>query len=202
MAKRRPHKPNRRRGGPTRRQGGGRQGGGSSALKLRELPGGRGWALAPRPCAAERAEDLEEVRQMVEAGETEIATEELRYLLAGCPELLEAHVLLGQLALLADESSASDIELARGHFGFAFQLGEKALNAAGCRGPLPGDEPNNAPWHEAARGLAWCFEKQQNPKMADQIAATVKRFDPSDPAEVTAMLDELRAGGLPIVELG
>lgn len=139
---------------------------------------------------------------MIEAGESEIATDELRYLLSGCPELIEGHLLLGQLAVEEDESRKVDLELARGHFGYAFTLGEKALNAAKCPGPLPGADPANAPWHEAARGLAWCFEKQGNAPMADQIAATAKRFDPSDPAQVAAMLDELRAGGLPIVELG
>jgi len=196
VAKRRPRKPNRPR------RGGRPSGGGKSALRLTELPGGRGWALVAPPCAAERAEDLEEVRLMIEAGEHEIATDELRYLLSGCPELLEAHVLLGQLAVTDDETRPADLELARGHFGFAFAMGEKAVEAARCPGPLPGAEPANAPWHEAARGLAWCLEKQGNRQMADRVAATIKRLDPTDPAEVAALLDELRAGGLPIVELG
>ncbi|TWT99332.1 hypothetical protein Pla108_02690 [Botrimarina colliarenosi] len=211
MAKRRPHNPNhnRRPGQKNRPQGGrgggptgGGKGGGGSALGVRQLAGGSGWALVAPPCAAERAEDLEEVHAMIEAGELEIATDELRYLLSGCPELLAAHVLLGQLALDADETRPADIELARGHFGFAFALGEKALNAKNCPGPLPGADPANAPWHEAARGLAWCLEKQSQPIMADQIATMVRRFDPTDPAEVGAMLDDLRAGGLPIIELG
>lgn len=139
---------------------------------------------------------------MIEAGELEIATDELRYLLSGCPELIEAHLLLGQLAVEENENGKIDLELARGHFGYAYALGDKALNSAKRPGLLPGDEPANAPWHEAARGLAWCFEKQGNPQMADQIARNVKQLDPSEPAEITAMLDELRAGGLPIVELG
>lgn len=170
-------------------------------LKVRSLPAKRGWELVSPPCAAEREDDLEEVREMIEAGETEIATDELRYLLSGCPEMVAAHVLLGQLAV-EDESKESEVELARGHFGYAYQLGEKALEAYQCPGPLLSVEPGNAPWYEAARGLAWCFEKQGNPAMANQIAATAKKYDPSDPAEIMAMLDELRAGGLPIVELG
>lgn len=198
LAKRRPNKPSKSNRG--RRPGG--KGGQRtpSALKLRALPGGAGWALVSPPSAVEREDDLDEVRQMIEAGETEIATDELRYLLSGCPELLAAHVLLGQLAVDSDESKPGDIELARGHFGYAFQLGEKALQ--GQSGKLPGSDPANAPWHESARGLAWCFEKQGNRPMADQIAATARRWDPTDPAEVAAMLDDLRAGGLPIVELG
>lgn len=161
---------------------------------------GVGLLIGP-PCVTERADDLEEVRAMIEGGETEIAVDELRYLLADCHDLLEAHLLLGQLAV-AENDRPSDIELARGHFGYAYTLGEKALTAAGGAARLPGDQPENAPWHEAARGLAWCLEKQAQSAMADQVAAAVRRADPSDPAEVMAMLDELRSGGLPIVELG
>lgn len=198
MAKKRPGRPNQRnrrgsqRGGPNR-------GGGGSALRLRESPGGAGWEFVLPPCAAERLEDLEEVEQMVEADEVEIATDELRYLLSGCPELLAAHVLLGQLAVTGEKP---DLELARGHFGFAFALGEKALKQGGFSGQLDEASDANAPWREAARGLAWCLEKQGNGQMADQVVQTIRRYDPADPAEVAAMLDELRAGGLPIVELG
>ena len=135
---------------------------------------------------------------MIEAGELEIATDELRWLLSGCSEMLEAHVLLGQLAIEIE----NDVPLARGHFGFAFQLGEKALEHASCPDPLPGALPSNASWYEAARGLAWCFEKQQRGAEADKIAQLVLRYDPSDPTEIRTMLDELRSGGLPIVQLG
>ncbi|MEN0111859.1 MAG: hypothetical protein AAF805_14160 [Planctomycetota bacterium] len=198
-------KPNRRpaKGGGAR--GGGGQaggGGGPAALGVEKLPGDAGYTLKPRKCAKERSDDLDEVRQMVEAGETEIAVEELRWLLSGCPELLDAHLLLGQIAVAEGDEQPSDLELARGHFGFAFRLGEKAIEAARCPGPIRGDHPANAAWHESARGLAWCLEKQGNGELADRVAATVRRMDPADPAEVTAMLDELRAGGLPIVELG
>lgn len=196
---RRPRKP--RRGRPAGKRPA-RRGKPSSSYGVRRLEDDQGWALTPPPCARERADDLDEVRLMVDAGETEIATDELRWLLSGCPDLMEAHVLLGQLALEADEAKPASIELARGHYGYAFQVGEKALKQSSGAGPLPGAEPANAPWYEAARGLAWCFEKQQNPAMADRIAATAKKHDPSDPAEIVAMLDELRAGGLPIVELG
>lgn len=167
---------------------------------MKAASGGPGELVGP-PCVAERAEDIEEVRSMIEEGETEIATDELRYLLADCHDLLEAHLLLGQLAV-GENDRPSDIELARGHFGYAFTLGEKALAAAGAGVSLPGDRPANAPWHEAARGLAWCLEKQGHSPMADRVAQTVRRADPTDPAEVTAMLDEMRSGGLPIVELG
>lgn len=199
MAKRRPSKPYRGKKPGSRPKGGG---GGGSALRLRRLDGDRGWELVLPPSAAEMSDDIEQVHEMLEHGELEIATDELRFLLSTCPELLAAHVLLGQIALEADDTKPADIELARGHFGFAFMLGEKALVAANCPGPLLGAEPANAPWHEAARGLAWCLEKQGQRAVADQVAMTVRKFDPSDPAEVAAMLDDLRAGGLPIIQLG
>ena len=198
MAKRRPSKPYRGKKSASRPKGGD----GGSALRLRRLDGARGWELVLPPSAAEMSDDIAQVHEMLEHGELEVATDELRFLLSTCPDLLEAHVLLGQIALEADDTKPADIELARGHFGYAFMLGEKALIAANCPGPLLGVEPANAPWHEAARGLAWCLEKQGQRAVADGVAMTVRKFDPSDPAEVAAMLDDLRAGGLPIIQLG
>ena len=54
---------------------------------------------------------------MVEAGETEIARDELVWLLSECPDFLEAHVHLGLIAL-----EEEDAKLARGHFGRAYEL--------------------------------------------------------------------------------
>ena len=108
-------------------------------------------------CARDRADDLEEVREMIEAGELDVAIDELRWLVGGCSEFIEAHGLLGELALATDE----DVALARGHFGVAVQLGLKAL----------------------------------------ERAARVVKLDPRDPLEVRKVLDDLRSGGLPVVEL-
>ena len=74
--------------------------------------------MHPR-CVRDRAEDLEEVRAMIEAGELEIALDELRWLLADCREFIAAHVLLGELAV----ATQGDLPLARGHFGAGYQLG-------------------------------------------------------------------------------
>ncbi len=128
---------------------------------------------------------------MIEAGELEVATNELRWLLSGCSEFMAAHVLLGELAI----EMHNDIPLARGHFGFAYQLGQQALARQNCRGPLPGGQPANAPFFAAAWGLAFCLEKQGKPDMANEVATAVKQLDPTDPAGVVALLDELRSGG-------
>lgn len=158
----------------------------------------RGWVFVYSREVKERAEDLEEVIAMIEGGEHEIALDELRWLLAECSEFMAAHALLGELAV----EMGQDIELARGHFGFAFTLGEKAIDRANCKGPLFGSETTNAPWYDAGRGLAWCFEKQGQGAMADRILALTKLYDASDPAGIGAMLDDLRSGGRPIVTLG
>ena len=104
--------------------------------------------------ARERAEDLEEVREMVESGETEVAVDELRWLVGDCSEFIEAHALLGELAL-----ARGDYALARGHFGFAVQLGLKALQRAKVSGPVPYSQPANRAFFEAGRGLVTSLVK-------------------------------------------
>lgn len=134
---------------------------------------------------------------MVDAGELEIAIDELRWLLSGCSEFMAAHVLLGELAVEAH----NDAPLARGHFGFAYQLGEQTLRRGKCAGPLPGAQPANRPFFAAARGLAYCLETLGKPRMADEVAANVRRLDPADPLGVGRLLDEMRGGGGPVVQL-
>ena len=58
---------------------------------------GDGWVLVHPRCARDRADDLEEVREMVEAGELDVAIDELRWLVGGCSEFIEAHALLGRV---------------------------------------------------------------------------------------------------------
>ena len=55
---------------------------------------------------------------MIEAGETEVARDELQWLLGGCTDLIDAHKTLGEIALVEH-----DLPLARGHFGYAYQIG-------------------------------------------------------------------------------
>jgi hypothetical protein len=193
MAKRKPKKPNRgsKRHGDTPSPA-------ASGVSVRRHPSGEGWLLVHPRCARDRAEDLEEVREMIAAGELEIAVDELRWVLSGCSEFMEAHELLGQLAIEKD----NDLPLARGHYGFAYQLGLQTLRRAGMPTPLPYKHPANRSFHSAARGLAWCLEKMGHGALANEVAATLVELDPTDPLRVRAMLDDMRSGGLPIVELG
>ncbi len=59
----------------------------------------------------------------------------------------------------------------------------------------------NQPFFEAGQGLVWSLEKLGKPQMAEEIVATLIELDPSDPLRLRSMLDELRSGGAPIINL-
>jgi hypothetical protein len=139
---------------------------------------------------------LEEVQMMIEAGETDVALDELRWLLSGCSEFIAAHVLLGDLA-----RDAGDVPLARGHYGAGYQLGLQALRRAKMPKPLLYSQAANRSFFEAGRGLVWSLEKLGKPQMAEEVVATLVELDPADPLRLRAMLDELRSGGAPVIDL-
>lgn len=149
-----------------------------TAVRVRRRSGERAWELAHPRCAQERMDDLEEVHQMLAAGETEVAIDELRWLLDGCGDFIAAHRLLGELAL-AD----GDLKLARGHFGYAYEIGLSALPPA-FEGPLPHRLAANQALLEAAKGLAWCLHELKKPKLARRVLAQLLRLDPADPLGV------------------
>jgi hypothetical protein len=97
--------------------------------------------------------DYEEGVELWKAGDPESARDALRYALSACHDNLWAHVALGQIAL--DEFR--DPALARGHFGYAFELASRAL-PPGFQGRLPRDRPNNRPFYEAIDGLVRCLQ--------------------------------------------
>lgn len=134
---------------------------------------------------------------MIEAGELELATDELRWLVSGCSEFVEAHELLGELAL----SSDNDFRLARGHFGFAVELGLKALKRAKVAGPLPYQQPANRPFYLAGRGLAWCLAKLDMRPKAEELIQSLVKLDRTDPLKLRTLLDEIAVGDRPIVDL-
>jgi hypothetical protein len=158
---------------------------------------GQGWALVHPPCVRDAAEDLDEVRAMIAAGETDIAVDELRWLVSSCAEMIEAHFLLGKLAA----ETAGDLPLARGHFGFGYQVGAKALERAGNPAPLMALHPANRPFFDAGRGLAWCLNELGKRELAIEVVEHLLRCDPSDPLGLRGWLDEIKLGGTPIVEL-
>jgi hypothetical protein len=168
----------------------------ADALGVRRSSDGRGWVFVHPRGARERAEDLEEVREMVASGEVDVAVDELRWLVEGCSEFIEAHSLLGELAL-----AEGDFALARGHYGYAVQLGLKALQRTKVSGPVPYSQPANRPFHEAGRGLVTSFVQLGLFEKAVTLVGDLVRLDPADPLQLRALVDEARTGGLPIVEL-
>ncbi|HVT28069.1 MAG TPA: hypothetical protein VHE81_08640 [Lacipirellulaceae bacterium] len=167
-----------------------------SGLSVRRSADGLSWMFVHPRCVRDRAEDLEEAQLMIEAGETEVALDELRWLLSGCSEFIAAHALLGDLAM-----EKGDLALARGHYGAGYQLGLQALRRAKMPKPLLYSQPANGPFFAAGRGLIACLEKLGKRKLADEVLDTLRALDPSDPLQLRAMIDELRTGGAPIVDL-
>jgi len=167
-----------------RQQSAGRGPSPQSRIIVRQVEGGLAWELVPPRCAQERADDIAQVHQMLAEGETEIARDELRWLLAECAEFIEAHKLLGELALV-DE----DFPLARGHFGNAFQLGQTAIGPAPKH--LPYQRPANQPFFEAGKGLAWSLMQLKKPELASEVLQQLLTYDPTDPLNLRELLNSI-----------
>lgn len=150
---------------------------------MRKLAGEEAWELVHPRCARDRQEDLDEVRKMVDAGEIEIAVDECRWLLQGCSDCVEAHRILGEIAM-----GENDVPLARGHFGYVYRLGVQALQRAKCKGPLPFRSPANRSLLESAKGLAWCLQKLGQRQMASEVVDFMLACDASDPLGVARLL--------------
>ncbi len=97
--------------------------------------------------------DYEEGIELRKEGDFESARDALRFALSACQYNLWVHVALGQIALVESRDPA----LARGHFGYAFELAERALPRS-FSGRLPRERPNNRPFYEALDGLIECLE--------------------------------------------
>ena len=150
---------------------------------MRTVPGEEAFELVHPPCAQRRAEDLEEVRAMLEAGEVDVAVDELRWLLRACSSFLAAHTLLGEIAL-AD----GDLALARSHFGRAYEIGREAIPEQGLAGPLPHARPANRAFFEAGKGLAQCLHQTAESRRAAEVVEQLLALDPSDPLGLRALL--------------
>lgn len=174
---------------PHRRTG--THGGDRLHVTRRDSPEGPRWEFVQPRCARRRREDLEEVEAMLAGGETEIAHDELVWLLSECPDFLEAHVQLGLMAL-----EEEDLKLARGHFGRAYELCLKALEAAGSPAPVPHALPGNRPFHEAAKGLVHCLLRTGRAGLARDVCRRIAPLDASDPLGIQALVGP-RPGGRP-----
>jgi hypothetical protein len=149
-------------------------------VACRKVQGQNAWELVHPRCALARADDLAEVQAMIAADEVDVARDELRWLLKECTDFVAAHRLLGELAL-ADE----DYALARGHFGYAFRVGLKALGEP-LPGPVPYARRDNQAFLESGKGLAFCLLKLGKREMALEVVETLLACDPADPLGVGA----------------
>jgi len=143
--------------------------------------------VLPR-CARERAADIAEVELMLAAGETEIATDELRWLLSGCDQCVAAHRFLGDLAL-----GQRDLPLARGHYGYAYELALQAWRDAGSPLPVPHEAPPNRTILENARALIHCLELMGRAATAREVAEQLLLWDPTDPLDTNSALERCRS---------
>jgi hypothetical protein len=141
------------------------------------------WELAHPRCARVRAEDLEEVEQMIEAGELEIARDELLWLLQDCHDFIAAHCKLGELAI-----EAGDLKLARGHFGYGYQIGLKAIDASGPANQFSYSRGANQSFHESGKGLVYCLVQLGKRGVARDVAQRLLVLDPSDPLNIRDVL--------------
>lgn len=112
---------------------------------------------------------------MIAAGEKEIARDELRWLLADCRDFLAAHKLLGDLAL-----AENDVRLARGHYGYAYQIGLQAVERSEAKLLLYSRAANQS-FFDAGKGLVQCLWKLDKRKLARDVLHRLVELDPSDP---------------------
>ena len=121
-------------------------------LRLNRI-GGNDFELSHPRCVEEMELDFEEGIELWKAGDPEAARDALRYALQGCGDNIWVHVALGRIAL----EEFNDPALARGHFGYGFELAERAFVPA-FTGRLPRHRPKNRPYYDAIDGLVACYE--------------------------------------------
>ncbi len=158
-----------------------------TAVQARRRPQDGAWELVHPRCARERAEDIEEVQHMLDAGEVDVALDELRWLLQGCADFIQAHLMLGEIAL-----EENQLRLARAHFGRAFELGYSALPEP-LGAVVPYSLPANQPFLQAAKGLAWCLHKLNKRAEALAVLDVLLKCDPTDPLGVGVWKSEWAA---------
>jgi hypothetical protein len=120
--------------------------------------------------------DYEEGIELWKAGDPESARDALRYALSAYHDNIWIHVALGQIALVEFHDPA----LARGHFGYAFELANRAL-PQGFKGRLPRERPNNRPFYEAIDGLIQSLEALGRRADVDSFKALASRLASGSP---------------------
>jgi hypothetical protein len=119
--------------------------------------------------------DYEEGIALWREGDVEAARDALRFALQGCGDNLWVHVALGRIAL----EEFNDPSLARGHFGYGYELAQRAL-PAGFAGRMPRGRFANRPFYDAIDGLARCYDALGKPGEAAALRAHAARLAGED----------------------
>ena len=169
-------------------------GGGTGSLPHRAFAAGRTASLSwfiPRK-VEETREDYEEGMELWKEGDPESARDALRYALSACHANLWAHVALGRIAL----TDFRDPTLARGHFGYAFELGQRAL-PRDFSGRLAPERPANRPFYEALDGLVECLkalgQHGECERLRELRARLSERPELSEPSKSPGQRNRLRS---------
>lgn len=123
-------------------------------------------------CVVEMELDYAEGIEIWKEGDPESARDALRFALGGCGDNLWVHVALGKIAL----ESFNDPELAKGHFGYAFELAYRAI-PKDFQGRLPRYNYKNEPIFDAVEGLARCYEAMDQPSEAVHLRRMANGWD-------------------------
>ncbi len=115
--------------------------------------------------------DYAEGIELREAGDPEAARDALRYALQGCGDNLWVHVALGRIAL----EDFNDPTLARGHFGYGFELAQRAI-PPDFNGRLPRHRDANRPFYDAIDGLIACYEALGKPAEVKSLRQLLARL--------------------------
>lgn len=143
---------------------------GGGRLGIRQTTAGD-FVLVHPPCVEERFDDYSEGLEVWAAGEPDEAREILLHALEGCASNLWIHTALGQLALQAGDNPS----LARGHFGYAFELVRAAI-PPGFTGRLARTEAANRPLYEAVEGLIAALLRLGQMVEAEEIRRIVESW--------------------------
>ncbi|HEY2759996.1 MAG TPA: hypothetical protein VGI75_04615, partial [Pirellulales bacterium] len=87
-----------------------------------------------------------------------------------------------------------DFRLARGHYGYAYQLGIQALEksseftASGASQRLPYAIAANQPFYQAGRGVVECLLKMGKRNLAQDVINRLLTLDSRDPLAIRRLL--------------
>src|SRR5262249_4084235 len=152
--------------------------------------GGNRFELVHPSCVRETELDFEEGMEIWKAGDPEGARDALRYALAACRDNVWIHLGLGRIAL----EEFRDPGLARGHFGYALELCNRAITPR-FTGVLPVERPANRPFYDAVDGLIRTLDALGRSEDSAELRALRDRLSGGRPAPRQGRATQPDSGG-------